>query len=814
MKTEKYIFNGYEATIIIPDKPNGEWLWKTEFLYAFDALERKLCEDGFTRVYYQISNKYGSPDSVELMHDFYLDLMNRYKLNKKAILIGFSRGGLYAFNFALKYPSCVKKMYLDSPVLDLRTWPKKEDIPELYKQVLDEYHFSSDEEMQNYQSYPVYKLKEYFALNIPTLLVCGGNDSLVSHELNSKKMIDYVLANNIKNFYYYVKVGDAKEGGEHHPHSFGNIDVDLIYGCKAPRYFNIYSNQIEGSSRKKLKTIESNVSLISWFFYLNAHDVIAQINKQESSKSIKITKGTYHIYPEDVELLHNVFLSNTDTMERTNHGEKHVLLYVCNKNKLTIDCNDSSFILHGPLTPFIFKECENITLCNANFDYLNPTMSEIYVKEKIKDGYIIQINPSCLFNVYKNKLIFHSEINRSGDYYWSYDYRDDDNICLFRDDESHQTKTRVHDKDKTHPCAPSFASVVNLGNNELNVTLSNEGDYFKVGSTLEIRPTIRNEIGGAFVDCKNVLMKNVTFNSIHGFGILSQCSENVRFIGNKILPSRGRKISCNADFFHFSCCRGHIKIKDNQLKEGHDDYINIHGIHTCVSKIIDDHTLIVEFKHNCSYGFNFYKPKDKIALIDKNNLTEIASNVVIESSLLDDYHIQIKLKDKVSPLYLGNYIDNVSISPDVEISNNEFLSSMGRGILVTTRGKCLIDNNRFSFLGGAVLCVADDCNFWYESSLTKDITFKDNFILNCGYNPFGDEKDYEIIIKPEVMDKNSKDYVHGKINIIGNTFIDDNQDIKIKVEYTKNFVMKNNSSNRKIIIDEFCSNVSNDKSNI
>ena len=137
MKTEKYIFNGYEATVIIPDKPNGEWLWKTEFLYAFDALERKLCEDGFTRVYYQISNKYGSPDSVELMHDFYLDLMNRYKLNEKAILIGFSRGGLYAFNFALKYPTCVKKMYLDSPVLDLRTWPKKEDSPELYKQVLD-----------------------------------------------------------------------------------------------------------------------------------------------------------------------------------------------------------------------------------------------------------------------------------------------------------------------------------------------------------------------------------------------------------------------------------------------------------------------------------------------------------------------------------------------------------------------------------------------------------------------------------------------------------------------------------------------------
>ena len=64
------------------------------------------------------------------------------------------------------------------------------------------------------------------------------------------------------------------------------------------------------------------------------------------------------------------------------------------------------------------------------------------------------------------------------------------------------------------------------------------------------------------------------------------------------------------------------------------------------------------------------------------------------------------------------------------------------------------------------------------------------------------------------MDKNSREYVHGKINIIGNTFIDDNQDIKFKVEYTNNFLMKNNSSNRKIIVEQLCSNVYNDKSNI
>ena len=165
MRKDTYVFNGFEATILLPSNPNGEWIWKAEFFYAFDKLEQDLFNDGYTRVYYQISDKYGSPSSIELMHSFYLDLLSRYSLNKKCILIGYSRGGLYAFNFALKYPNCVKKMYLDSPVLDLKTWPKKEDSPELYIQVLNEYNFSSDEELANYKNYPVYKLKEYFSLN-------------------------------------------------------------------------------------------------------------------------------------------------------------------------------------------------------------------------------------------------------------------------------------------------------------------------------------------------------------------------------------------------------------------------------------------------------------------------------------------------------------------------------------------------------------------------------------------------------------------------------------------------------------------------
>ena len=41
-KTMQLTFGGFEAVVIRPEKPNGKWIWKTEFLYAFDDAERAL----------------------------------------------------------------------------------------------------------------------------------------------------------------------------------------------------------------------------------------------------------------------------------------------------------------------------------------------------------------------------------------------------------------------------------------------------------------------------------------------------------------------------------------------------------------------------------------------------------------------------------------------------------------------------------------------------------------------------------------------------------------------------------------------------
>lgn len=234
--TETFEFNGYTATVVRPANPNGKWIWKTEFFTAFDKAERTLLDDGYTRVYYRISNKYGNPESVSLMESFYHEVTDRYNLDDKCILFGFSRGGLYAFNFALECPQFVDKIYLDAPVLDLKTWPTKSKNPGEFSGMLASYGLT-EEEFASFKGSPIDKLEEFFALKIPLLVVAGDADATVPFEDNAGRLIEYALSNG-HNITYFVE-----EGKDHHPHSLTDV-TPIVDFCNRGSYENVVSNPL------------------------------------------------------------------------------------------------------------------------------------------------------------------------------------------------------------------------------------------------------------------------------------------------------------------------------------------------------------------------------------------------------------------------------------------------------------------------------------------------------------------------------------------------------------------------------------------
>ena len=216
MQIKEFIFNGYNATVVIPDKPNGEWIWKTEFFHAFEKSELALSDMGYTRVYYEISNKYGSYEAVRLMHKFCLHVIKEFKLRDKAHLFGFSRGGLYAFNFALFYPENAASLYLDAPVLDLYSWPPRGSKE--YAQMCREFCLS-DEMVKGFSGSPLQNLPEFFANDIPLLVVAGDSDEIVPLEENSAILLSYCEENGIK------VESVIKKGCGHHPHSLDDVSV-------------------------------------------------------------------------------------------------------------------------------------------------------------------------------------------------------------------------------------------------------------------------------------------------------------------------------------------------------------------------------------------------------------------------------------------------------------------------------------------------------------------------------------------------------------------------------------------------------------
>ena len=121
----EFYLNGREGTLIVPKQPreDGMWIWRTEFLGAFDSVDLEMLEQGYYLAYYCVSDMYGNPKSVSLMEEFRGFVMGYFKLSAKPILFGFSRGGLYAVNYAAKYFHSETALYLDAPVLDINSWP-------------------------------------------------------------------------------------------------------------------------------------------------------------------------------------------------------------------------------------------------------------------------------------------------------------------------------------------------------------------------------------------------------------------------------------------------------------------------------------------------------------------------------------------------------------------------------------------------------------------------------------------------------------------------------------------------------------------
>ena len=209
--------------------PGRPWTWCLEFPDAFTDRTGvpQLLEQGFHHVHIQVGNTFGSPAAIKQFDAFY-QAFTAQGLAKKGTLIGISRGGLYAYNWAAQNPDKVVCIYGDAPVCDFKSWPggkgKGKGSPMDWTALRKLYGFTNEAEALSYRLNPVDNLAPLARAKIPLIHVVGDADDVVP-----------VTENTALVERRYRELGGEilvihKVGGGHHPHGADDTKpvVDFI----------------------------------------------------------------------------------------------------------------------------------------------------------------------------------------------------------------------------------------------------------------------------------------------------------------------------------------------------------------------------------------------------------------------------------------------------------------------------------------------------------------------------------------------------------------------------------------------------------
>lgn len=189
-------FQGRACRIVCPEKPaeGNPWVWNARFPDWHTEIDSILLSSGFHVTYINTDEFNGSPEGVRIWDEYFRYLTDSFRLENRVALEGISRGGLYVYNFAKKYPYRVNCIYAEAPVCDFKSWPggfgKGKGSPPDWQLILKAYGFRDLSEALSYKDNPVDNLEMLAAEKVPVLHMIGLNDSIVPPDENSLVLID------------------------------------------------------------------------------------------------------------------------------------------------------------------------------------------------------------------------------------------------------------------------------------------------------------------------------------------------------------------------------------------------------------------------------------------------------------------------------------------------------------------------------------------------------------------------------------------------------------------------------------------------
>ena len=484
--------------------------------------------------------------------------------------------------------------------------------------------------------------------------------------------------------------------------------------------------------------------------------VIKALNdcKTKNDPVLIFPNGRYDFWPQYVpEKLY--YESNTDVIPL-----RRCPILVEGFNKLEINCNNADLVFHDRMQPFTIDSSKNITIRNVNIDWDIPLTAQAEIVAVADDHVDLAINAyESPYIIEKDKLVFVGEGWKSllsG-------------IMEF-DKDTKLVTTQTGDAGCMGENFSSYkASELKKGLVRLQYT---GGHKPVLGNWLVLRHSARDHAGTFIINSRHIVIENMNMYHNAGLGILAQYSSDLYFKHVNVIPNpaKNRILSGHDDGMHFSNCSGQITVDSCRFQSLMDDPINVHGTSVRIIKKLSDKKLLCRFIHEQSIGFTWARTGETIGFIENEAMNTIGEGKVESFHANSPEEFEISFTDPV-PVNIeeGDALENLSCTPNVLIRNSFFGSNRARGILISTPGKVIIENNVFESSGSAIL-IPGDANGWYESGAVKDVTIRNNIFNDACLTSLYQFCEAIISISPEIPKPDVSKPFHRNIRIEHNTF--------------------------------------------
>ncbi|NQX41616.1 Right handed beta helix region [Pedobacter steynii] len=477
-----------------------------------------------------------------------------------------------------------------------------------------------------------------------------------------------------------------------------------------------------------------------------------EASKAQEQTVLNFPKGRYDFWPDQATETH-YYISNSSSEAEFPVKKQKVGLYLKGLKNVTIEGNGSVFIFHGKMITWVLDDCAQISIKNLAVNYERPGMSEMTLKEVSDTAVVADIHPDSRFSIVDGHLEWYGEQWIAKNHH-AVLVRPEKGMLLYS---------------SWDPFFKSKAEKME------GLRVKFKGDFSKFkgkpSEVLSVRDRYRDYVGAFINRSKNIRLRNLYMNSMHGLGIVAQFSENLDYDSVFVEPEKGsgRVIASSADGMHFSGCKGQITINNCRFNGLHDDPVNVHGTHLKIAEIVSPTTLKLRFMHHQSYGFEAFIPGDTVAYLHSASLQIFEQGIVKTAKLISEREMLVELQKPFSAgLKVGDALENMTWTPSVTIKNSRFEGTISRGTLITTRRKVIIENNVYYRTGMHAILIENDASGWYESGAVTDLTIRNNHFIECGFNSAPDN--YVININPQNHEVVPGYYVHRNINITNNTF--------------------------------------------